>query len=274
MNTIEYQQRSTTEELPNPQYSFLRITDAATDTLMLGGLAAPAKRNGMSRSQFRPSDDSCTLPFPIAANAMAAVSLKGLADLLLSLGEIERATKAFNLSETLTNGIYDSGIFTFKGDRIFAFEVDGFGNHYFMDDANIPSLLSLPYLGFVAKDDQLYLTTRKHVLSFDNPYFSKGTAGQGIGGPHIGLGYIWYMAVIMQALTSMDDQEIVDCLSTLKTVALYGSKDTPGQGYGFMHESFNQNNPSDFTRPWFAWANSLFGELILTLARERPHLIF
>lgn len=274
MNTIEYQQSGTVDQLNNPQYTFLRETTAATDTLMLNGFAAPGKRNGMSRSHFRPSDDACTLPFPIGANAMAAVSLSQIADLLKQLGQSTRAQRALNLSSTIQMGISNAGIMNFNGDQIFAYEADGYGNYYFMDDANIPGLLSLPYLGYIAKDDPLYLRTRKHILSFDNPYFSSGKAGKGVGGPHEGLQYIWPMSITIQALTSTDDNEILSCLDTLKSVAWYGSKSTPGQGYGFMHESFNKDNANDFTRPWFAWANSLFGELILTLAKEKPYLIF
>lgn len=86
--------------------------------------------------------------------------------------------------------------------KVFAFEVDGFGSAYFMDDANIPSLLSLPYLGYVDKNDPIYKNTRKFVLSEYNPYFFKGEAGEGIGGPHVGPGYIWPMSIIMRVYTS------------------------------------------------------------------------
>jgi len=143
-----------------------------------------------------------------------------------------------------------------------------------MDDSGIPSLLSLPFLGLFDKNNVIYQTTRKYILSNWNPYYFTGTAGKGIGGPHEGLGYIWPMALIVQAITSIDDNEIVECLNTIKNSALTGEKNKPGQGYGFIHESFWKDNVSQFTRPWFAWANSLFGHLILTLAKERPHLIF
>jgi len=134
-----------------------------------------------------------------------------------------------------------------------------------MDDANIPSILSLPYLGWCEKDDPLYLNTRKVLLSSDNPYWAKGLQGQGIGGPHIGLGWIWPMSIITQAQTSTDDAEILSCLELLKNSSA---------GTGFMHESFWKDSVSRFTRNWFAWANSHFGHLILTLANERPYLIF
>ncbi len=144
------------------------------------------------------------------------------------------------------------------------YETDGFGNALFMDDANVPSLLSLPYLGCLAVDDPRYVITRAFVLSTDNPFFFAGSAGSGIGGPHCGMGMIWPLALTMQAMTSTDDAEILQCLATL-----VGSD----AGTGFMHESFHQDDATRYTRPWFAWANSLFGELILQLAGERPHLL-
>jgi len=274
MSTIEYQQAGTYETLDNPQYTFLRETTAATDTLMLGGLAAPGKRNGMSKSPFRPSDDSCTLPFPIGANAMASIGLGRVSKLLGVLGQSQRAIRANTLANEIAQGILQNGIVNFKGDSIFAYEVDGYGNQYFMDDANIPGLLSLPYLGFLNTSDSRYQLTRKHLLSSNNPYYFEGKAGKGIGGPHVGLGYIWPMSIIIQALTSTNDQEIQGCLNILTSIAFYGTNSTTGQGYGFMHESFWKDDASQFTRPWFAWANSLFGELILTLSKERPHLLF
>ena len=148
--------------------------------------------------------------------------------------------------------------------QIYAYEVDGFGSHYLMDDANIPSLLSLAYLGFCALDDPLYRSTRAFVLSADNPYYGEGKAGRGVGGPHVGRGWIWPISIIMQALTSDSEEEITRCLRTLKSTHA---------GTGFMHETFWKDDANRFTRHWFAWANTLFGELILKLNRERPQLL-
>jgi len=134
-----------------------------------------------------------------------------------------------------------------------------------MDDANVPSLLSLPYLGFVSNDDTIYNTTRTILLSANNPYYFCGKAGCGIGSPHTGLGNIWPMSLVMRGLTSSNDNEIIQCLELLKTTTA---------GKYFMHESFNKDDPTQFTRSWFAWANSMFGELIVTLAKERPHILF
>jgi len=151
-------------------------------------------------------------------------------------------------------------------EKIFAFEVDGFGAHYCADDANIPSLLSLPYLGFCAKDHEIYLRTREFLLSKNNPWFFRGTSAEGIGSPHgNGFDFIWPMSIIMRALTSQSDQEILMCLEMLKRTT---------SGTGFIHESFHKDDPAHYTREWFAWANTLFGELIVTLAYEKPHLIF
>jgi len=143
-----------------------------------------------------------------------------------------------------------------------------------MDDSGIPSLLSLPFLGVVEKNNAIYQATRKYVLSDSNPYFFSGQVGKGIGGPHEGLGFIWPMALIVQAITTNDDKEIIECLRVIKASALCGSTTKPGQGYGFIHESFWQDDVKVFTRPWFSWANSLFGHLILTLAKEKPNIIF
>jgi meiotically up-regulated gene 157 (Mug157) protein len=145
-----------------------------------------------------------------------------------------------------------------------AYEVDGFGNQLFMDDANVPCLLALPYLGALSNHDQLYQNTRRMVLSSTNPYFFKGKAAEGVGGPHVGMNYIWPMSIIMRALTSTDKNEIIKCIHWLKTTHA---------GTGFMHESFNKNDPADFTRKWFAWANTLFGELIIKTHQYHPEIL-
>jgi len=143
--------------------------------------------------------------------------------------------------------------------RIYAFEVDGFGNRFLMDDANVPSLLAMPYLGDVKLSDPIYQNTRRFVWSKANPYFFRGTAGEGIGGPHIGYDMIWPMSIMMKAFTSTDDAEIKQCVEMLMTT---------DAGTGFMHESFHKDNPDKFTRAWFAWQNTLFGELILKLIHD------
>jgi len=147
---------------------------------------------------------------------------------------------------------------------VYAYEVDGFGNQLLMDDANVPSLLSLPYLGCCASNDPVYRRTRALILSPENPYFFRGTAAEGIGGPHVGMNMIWPLGIIVRALTSTDDREILFCLRMLKN--------THG-GTGFMHEAFDKDDPKKFTRSWFAWANTIFGELILKLYEQRRYLL-
>jgi len=264
VDTIRWQQKSTEEE-SNPAYKFSRLTTVPSDTLQFGR-GGPAKRTGMSKSPFRPSDDASMFPFPIAANAFAVVSLRQLAEMYTKLDKKNLAVDANDLANEIDQGIKKFGIFQHPSfGQIFAFEVDGYGNAVFMDDANIPSLLSLPYLGYCDKNDSLYIRTRNFILSDSNPYFAKGSAGSGVGGPHVGLGHIWPMSIIIKALTTNNDAEILDCLNTLKKSSA---------GSGFMHESFWKDDANSYTRPWFAWANTLFGELILTLANEKPNLIF
>lgn len=265
VQTIQVQQKGTAQDQP-PAYSFQRETTAPTDTLM-HGTGVPANYTGMSKSPFRPSDDSHTMPFPIAANAMAAVALRQVATIFN--GPAANATFAeqmITLAGQIEAGIKQYGVINHPVyGQIYGYEVDGFGNSYFMDDANVPSLLSLPYLGWCDNNDALYVNTRKYLLSASNPYYFSGSAASGIGGPHVGYGYIWPLAIIMQAQTSTDPDEITQCLEWLKTSSA---------GTGFMHESFWKDNASSYTRPWFAWANTQFGHLILSIAAQYPSIIF
>eukprot|EP00128_Syssomonas_multiformis_P014788 Colp12_sorted_trinity150504_noHs@29573 len=264
--TIKKMQAGSLEEFAEPAYKFQRETFVATDTLPVGGRGIPAKRCGLSKCMFRPSDDAVSLPFLVPANAMAAVELEHVTVVLEALGRKESAKAAADLAHELRHSLEkEARQHHPRHGEVYAYEVDGYGGRVFMDDANIPSLLSLPYLGYVDRFDHVYRNTRALVLSDSNPYFFSGPAGQGVGGPHIGLNYVWPMGIIMQALTAIDDAEVVWCLQQLKRASA---------GSGFMHESFSVNDVNDYTRSWFAWANTLFGELILTLATERPHLLF
>lgn len=264
------QQESTIDELVSPAYSFERLTYVPTDSLW-ATLGWPGAACGMVKTAFRPSDDAAQLPFNVAGNAFVVVALGGLVDTCTALDSAEICppsllAAAMNLAADIQAGIASNGIVSMPnlGD-MYAYEVDGYGaSRLCMDDANVPSLLSLPYLGFCSPDDPLYTTTRAFVLSQRNPYFGSGSAGAGIGSPHTGLGYIWPIGVAMQAWTSDVDSEIAACLATLVSSAA---------GTGFMHESFNVNNATDFTRPWFAWANSFFGDLVVHIAQTRPYLI-
>jgi len=240
---------------PGP-YSFQRTTDNPIDTPPFNGLGNPTKPVGLIHSAFRPSDDACVYPFLIPANMFAVVALNQLAE-ILSAGSSDKllAADCRELAQQVGEAVNSYG----KNGSNYVYEVDGFGNQLFMDDANVPSLLSLPYLGCCAASDPIYLRTRARILSDANPYFFRGQAGEGIGGPHVGQNMIWPLGIIMRALTSTDDKEITLCLKMLKT--------THG-GTGFMHEAFHKDDPKKFTRSWFAWANTIFGELILKLYEQ------
>jgi uncharacterized protein len=247
-------------------YKFQRRTPFATDTLPMNGYGYPVKPVGLICSAFRPSDDATVYSFLIPSNFFAVVSLRQAAEMmtviindktiaheLISLAaEVEKALKEYSI---VTHPVYG---------KVYAYEVNGFGSYNLMDDANVPSLLSLPYLGAIKITDPVYINTRRFVLSQNNPFFFKGSAGEGIGGPHVGQDMIWPMAITMRGLTSNNDAEIKSCLEMLRTT----HADT-----GFMHEAFHKDDPKKFTRKWFAWANTLFGEFLWKVYKERRHLL-
>ena len=254
------------QQIQSDEYSFARTSNTNTETLALNGKGTPSRPCGLIRSAFRPSDDACTLPFLIPSNWMAKQQLERAAQLCRDIYNDEAlAQECIRLSQQIGQAIHQYGLAEDAyGRSIFAYEVDGYGGQLIMDDANIPSLLSLPYLGCCSAEDPIYQTTRSTLLCTANPYYFKGEFGEGIGGPHIGLNYIWPMSIIMRALTSNSDSEIADCLEILKTTHA---------GTGLMHESYHADDPENYTRPWFGWVNSLFGELILKLRKERAHLL-
>ena len=274
MDTIVYFQSSSYDDEPSPNYSFERQTQTSTDTLMKHGRGSPGRRTGMARSFFRGSDDSTLLPFNVPANAMAVVNLRRVGSILAKLGHSKMSTDAMDLADSIDKGIQSFGKMNGGQRPYYAYEVDGYMSSYFMDDANIPSLLALPYMGYTTVDDAVYKNTRGLVLSDSNPYYFNGKSFAGVGGPHNGYPYVWPMALIQQALSSDDDQEIIKLLELLKLAASAGTTTLKGQGKGFMKESVHMNNASDFTRPWFAWCNTLFGELIVEISQSRPHLLF
>lgn len=257
LRTFREQQRK--EDLG--PYRFQRRTERQLDTKCCGGWGNPVNPVGLIVSSFRPSDDATTFDFLVPSNFFAVSSLRKAAEILRKVngekalareclelaGEVETALKKYAVVEHPQFG------------EIYAFEVDGFGNRFLMDDANVPSLLAMPYLGDVQLSDPIYQNTRRFVWSEANPYFFRGSAGEGIGGPHIGYDMVWPMSIMMKAFTSTDDAEIRQCIEWLMTT---------DAGTGFMHESFHKDNPEKFTRAWFAWQNSLFGELILKLVNE------
>lgn len=262
LKTFRVQQRKNGEG----PYKFGRITSWSTDTVPGNGYGNPVKPVGLIVSIFRPSDDATIFPFLITSNLFAVVALKNLSEIFKEVFSGDGfAAECLTLAEEVLAAAEEYGIIDHLDyGKIYAYEVDGFGNRLFMDDANVPSLLSLPYLDCCEIENPVYQNTRTFLLSENNPYFFKGNAAEGIGSPHTLINKIWPISIIMRALTSNDDNEIIQCLKYLKST---------DAGTGFMHESFDKDNPDDFTRKWFAWANSLFGILILKLYNQKPELL-
>ncbi|MFC5743329.1 glycoside hydrolase family 125 protein [Dyella tabacisoli] len=246
-------------------YHFQRRSEAPTESLALGGYGNPARPVGLIHSMFRPSDDACLYPLFIPGNLFAVSVMRQLAQMTQSLFDDRAFADECNaLADEIEQALLAHGIIHDEhGGEIWAYEVDGYGNQLFMDDANAPGLSSLAYLGCCEHDDTRYLRTRAAAWSARNPYFFNGRAAQGIGGPHEGLRMIWPMSIIMRGLTG-EGAQVSQCLQWLKTTHA---------GTGFMHEAFDQDDPTHFTRAWFAWANTLFGELIVQLAEHQPKLL-
>ncbi|KAL5601362.1 hypothetical protein BROUX41_002651 [Berkeleyomyces rouxiae] len=256
-----------TKQFVRNAYTFQRKTDIGTETLNLRGVGNPLNSGtGLVRSAFRPSDDATILGFLVPSNAMMGVELKRTAAMLSAAGKEDLARDVSAWSKKLVDGVWEHGVVKHKvyGD-VFAYEVDGYGSSIMMDDANYPSLLALPLMGFCKEDDPVYQNTRKMILDkAGNPYYLEGRQFKGIGGPHVGLNNAWPMSLLIQAQTSSDDGEINECLSLVLNVAKLG----------LIHESIDVNHPASYTRSWFAWANGVFASTILDLAKRKPHLIF
>lgn len=228
---------------------------APSDTLPMHGRGRPVNFTGMTWSGFRPSDDSCKFGYLIPSNMMAAVALDYAGE-LLQAGFEDPALEARckSLAAEIRDGIETYGVCDHpKYGRIYAYETDGFGNYNLMDDANSPSLLSIPYIGYKPAEDPIYQNTRRFVLSQDNPYYFVGKAAKGIGSPHTPPRYIWHIGLVMQILTSLDPAEKRECLDMLARTHA---------GTNYMHEGFDADDPARFTRPWFAWANTLFAQML------------
>jgi meiotically up-regulated gene 157 (Mug157) protein len=261
LKTFKEQQR---KENLGP-YHFQRGILGGKDTLANKGYGAPIKPVGLICSMFRPSDDATTYPFLIPSNFFAAISLLQLAQVAQAAGNKTLANDAIALSVEVSDAIKEYGTYqhpTFG--EVYSYEVDGLGNRLVIDEPNMPNLLTLTYFGATEKTNLVFQNTRKMIFSDSNPYFVKGKYAQGIGSDHTPKGYVWHLSLIARALTSDDDKEIASCIQMIK--ATHAST-------GFMHEGFNANNPKQFTRKWFAWANTLFGELIIKVYNERPHLL-
>ena len=259
LTTMRVQQR---KDGPGP-YRFQRAASNPTDSLV-NGIGNPIRPVGLVASAFRPSDDACIFPFVVPANLFAVTSLRQLsvmADRILH--DAVLANQAEDLAKEIEAALREYAIVSTSVGSIWAYEIDGYGGRVLMDDANAPSLLSLPYLNS-SPDPALYSRTRSFIWSAQNPWFFQGTAGEGIGGPHVGRDSIWPMSQTIFALTSDSSIEVMRSIQMLKACAA---------STGFIHESYNRNNSSTYTRAWFAWANTLFGELIGNTVERYPHLL-
>lgn len=246
-------------------YYFIRTTNAMIDAPLFGN-GRPVKPTGLICSMFRPSDDATLFPYLIPSNIFAVISLRQLSEIYSRvLNDSKFAAECESFADEVEGAIKKFGIATHAGfGEIYAYEADGFGNQIFMDDANVPSLMSLAYLGAHRTSDMIYINTRRFVLSDSNPYYLKGQAAEGQASPHTGKERIWPMGIILRAMTSESPEEITHCLRMLKNTH---------NGSGFMHEAFNKDNPADFSRKWFAWANTLFGELIIKVHNEHREIL-
>ena len=243
-------------------YRFTRKKAPEKDTLGNKGMGNPVEYTGMTWSGFRPSDDSCQYGYLVASNMFASVVLGYLAEMLEAehKDETELISECKALKAEIEAGINKFAVIeTENHGKIYACEVNGKGDYFLFDDANVPSLLSAPYLGFCDCEDEIYRNTRSFILSKDNPYYYEGKFAKGVGSPHTPEGYIWHIALSMQGLTSNSPDEIREILHMLET--------TDG-GKGYMHEGFDANNPKKFTRSWFSWSCSLFAELVEKAVNE------
>jgi len=262
LKTFKEQQRKNNDG----PYHFQRTTAWASDNLPMQGFGYPVKPIGLICSSFRPSEDATIFSFLVPSNFFAVVSLRQAAELLRVIhGDEKVADEMDALALEVRQALQKYAVINHETyGKVYAYEVNGLGSYNLMDDANIPSLLALPYLGALSMIDPVYLNTRKMILSSDNPFYYKGKEAEGIGGPHIGKNMIWPLSIIARALTSSDEDEIKYCLLMLRK----SHADT-----GFMHESFHMDNPKQYTRAQFAWANTFFAELLWKTYQERPHLL-
>lgn len=242
-------------------YRFERPDCPASDTLSNDGMGTPVGYTGMLWSGFRPSDDACKYGYLVPSNMFAVTVLRYVAEIAeCVLKDAQLKTQAQELAAQIQDGIEKYAVVEYKDfGRIYAYETDGLGNYNFMDDSNVPSLMAMPYFGYCAKDDPIYLNTRSFILSFENPYYYEGKVLKGTGSPHTPQGYVWHIGLSLQGLTAKDEEEKMRVLRMLEA----SDADT-----GYMHEGVYADDPNQFTRPWFAWSNSIFSEFVLDCLRD------
>nr|WP_228461991.1 glycoside hydrolase family 125 protein [Lactococcus hodotermopsidis] len=237
-------------------YQFVRDTTRLEDTLPNNGKGAKVARTGMTWSGFRPSDDACQYGYLVPSNLFAVVVLGYIAEIFTTiLSDKAIAKEAQSLANDIQDGI-QAHAFTQNaaGEKVFAYEVDGLGNASLMDDSNVPNLIAAPYLGYCSQEDADYLATRKTLLSSENPYYYEGKFARGIGSSHTPKNYVWPIALAMEGLTTADKLEKERILNQLVAT---------DAGTHLMHEGFDVDNPQNYTREWFSWANMMFCELVM-----------
>jgi uncharacterized protein len=218
---------------------------------------------GMVWSAFRPSDDPVTYRFNIPQNAMAVVAMRLLARFARdAFSDDSLAQRATALSQRVAAGILRYGkVYSEKYGWLYAYETDGYGHYNMMDDANIPNLTAMPWYAWCSSDDPVYLETRRFTLGFDDPYYYRGKYATGLGSPHTPQGWVWPLGIIGAALSTAQREDVVDAIDMLD------SSDTLD---GLMHESVNPNDPSQFTRPEFGWANAFWADLLFRTVAGYP----
>lgn len=228
-------------------YTFERESDLTSETLQNAGKGTPVAYTGMTWSGFRPSDDACVYHYLVPSNMLAVSALKKIKDFPVTE---EVKGKAAKLAEEIEKGIREYGIYEHPVyGKIFAYETDGLGRYNLMDDANIPSLLAAPWYGYCDATDEIYQNTRRFILSKDNPYYCSGSEADGVGSPHTPEEFVWPIAIAVRGLTALENAEKEEMLQMLLRITA---------GTGYMHEGVDVNEPENYTRPWFAWANSMF----------------
>lgn len=230
-------------------------------TIYNNGMGSPVVYTGMTWSGFRPSDDGCQYGYLTASEMFAVVALRYMEEMLgVVCKNQELADRCGRLADQIDAGIKKYTVVEHPVyGRIYACETDGSGNYSMIDDANIPSLLSIPYIGYADASDEVYQNTRRFLLSKENPYYFEGEYAKGIGSRHTPENYVWHMALVMQGLTSVDPQEKRNLMDMIAAT----DADT-----GYLHEGFDVNDPRKYTREWFTWPCALFCEFAEQCADE------
>jgi uncharacterized protein len=279
VDTFEQQQRIQDKG----PYSFSRAGLTNTENVPNDGWGRDTKKIGLIHSTHRPSDDACEYPFHIPANLFAATALNELSEMFtINSIDVRFARRCSRMSDTIKQAVNDCGIVDHpRWGRIYAYEIDGLGGKAIMDDANVPGLLSLPYLDYQYFDDPVYQNTRRFALSRDNPYFHQGKYAQGVGSPHTEFTIpngVWPLSLVAEALTgeyayaATTGQRPGDAAVAQVKASLKSLRDTHAGTFS-MHESIDPDRPPHYTRPWFAMANSFFGELFLNVYNNHPELL-